>query len=115
VAVDAEGVVRLWNAHSEDLWGVYEGEALGTHLLALDIGLPLEPLRVPLRRTLTGDGEVGELELEATNRRGRPVRVRVAYRPLTGTAETPAGAILLVEEVDGAGRDGDGANPARAG
>jgi two-component system CheB/CheR fusion protein len=101
VAVNHEGVIQLWNERSADLWGLRQDEAVGNHILALDIGLPVDHLRTPLRRTLAGEEQSGKLEVDAVNRRGRDIRIRVAYRPLAGPAETVAGAVLLVEELDG--------------
>jgi two-component system CheB/CheR fusion protein len=111
IAVNEEGVVRLWNDRSEDLWGLRAGEAVGQHLLGLDIGLPVEQLRAPLRRALAGDADGTEVELDATNRRGRPVRLRVGLRPLHGPAQAVTGSVVLMEEL-GRASGGDGADSA---
>jgi two-component system CheB/CheR fusion protein len=100
VALDAGGRVRLWNARSEDLWGLREDEVVEQHLLGLDIGLPVERLKGPLHAALGGEDGV-EVELDALNRRGRPMPVRVTVRPLRGAADEVDGAILLVEERGG--------------
>ena len=52
--VDSDMKILAWNAKAEDLWGVRADEALGRHLLNLDIGLPLDGLRQPLRKQLDG-------------------------------------------------------------
>src|SRR5262245_62643373 len=46
-----------------------------SHLLNLDIGIPVQRLRDPIRRVLGGSqGE--EIELDGHDRRGKPVHVR---------------------------------------
>jgi hypothetical protein len=94
-------------SEAEDLWGVRREEALGRHLLALDIGLPLEQLTPVLREVLAdgsrpdGDGAAGpatpQLQLTALNRRGRSVDVRVSTTPLVWDGATVAGAIVVVD------------------
>jgi hypothetical protein len=44
--------VVSWNAKAADRWGVRGDEAQGKHLMNLDIGLPVEQLRNPIRRYL---------------------------------------------------------------
>jgi two-component system CheB/CheR fusion protein len=104
VVVDTDVRVLVWNDRSTDLWGLREDEAVGRHLFGLDIGLPLDQLRQPVRASLAGpqdgaDGVPTELELDATNRRGRPIRCRVTLSRLTDLANRARGVILLMEEV----------------
>ncbi len=97
--VDPDLRVRMWNARAEDLWGLRAGEVIGQHFLNLDIGLPIERLR-PILRGALGDDAVGaELEVDAVNRRGRPVSVRVACTPLgkRDGGRPPDGAIIVME------------------
>src|SRR3954454_7792744 len=63
--VSVEGGVTVWNAESEDLWGLRRDEAVGRHLLTLDIGLPTDPLAEPMRDALSPEGARTELELDA--------------------------------------------------
>jgi two-component system, chemotaxis family, CheB/CheR fusion protein len=100
LVVDHEQRVLVWNRQAEDLWGFRRDEAVGRHLLGLDIGLPLERLKPLLRDVLNGeqDGEVKELMLPALNRRGRSLEVRVTATPLRRDAGAVAGAIIVVEE-----------------
>lgn len=93
--LDPQGHVRVWNYHAEDLWGLRNEEVEGQHFLGLDMGLPVDRLRTPIRAAITGDSERREVELEAVNRRGKKVDVRVSVMPL-GSASTPSGAILLM-------------------
>src|SRR3954454_3674567 len=95
--LDSRQRVQVWNRHSEELWGLRSDEAVDQHFLSLDIGLPSERLAPDLRAVL-GSGERRNQRIEAVNRRGRPVRVRIAFAPLQNRpdAEQPDGAILLV-------------------
>jgi two-component system CheB/CheR fusion protein len=93
--VDRELRVKMWNRRAEDLWGLRTEEVTGQHFLNLDIGLPLELLRPLLRGAL--NAEAGEAEVDAVNRRGRPVRVRVVCTPLSGQDVGSDGAIIVME------------------
>jgi two-component system CheB/CheR fusion protein len=107
LVVDREQRVLAWNRQAEDLWGVRREEALGRHLMSLDIGLPLEQLTPVLREVLAGrdgsgtDGASGpplpQLHLTSLNRRGRSVHVRVSTTPLVQDGATVTGAIVLVD------------------
>jgi two-component system CheB/CheR fusion protein len=101
--VDPELRVLVWNRKAEDLWGVRADEAEGSHFLNLDIGLPVDRLRQPIRAALAdGDGAVGEVVLSAVNRRGKNVTCRVVCAPLVGrNAGEPHGVIVIMEEVGG--------------
>ena len=95
--VDRDLRVRVWNREAENLWGLRSGEAVQQHLLNLDIGLPVDRIRPLVRQALGGDAEGEEVQLEAVNRRGRPVTVRVACSPLAGLGGEAAGAIIVME------------------
>ena len=84
---------------AEDLWGPRAGEVIGQHFLNLDIGLPIERLRPMLRDALGAGGASAEVSVDAVNRRGRPVVVRVACTPLQSmNGEVAAdGAIIVME------------------
>jgi two-component system CheB/CheR fusion protein len=72
--------------------------------LNLDIGLPVDQLKGPIRACLAGDNgkEFIEVVLEATNRRGKPMRVKVTCTQLANpNGGDPQGVILLMEETDG--------------
>jgi two-component system CheB/CheR fusion protein len=105
--VDRDLKVLGWNRHAEDLWGLRSDEVNGQHLLNLDIGLPLDKLRPVLRGSLGGDGHQ-TLQLDAINRRGRPVKVRVTCSPLAGAADEIRGVIIHMEPVS----EGDGSGNA---
>jgi two-component system CheB/CheR fusion protein len=97
VVLDQELRVTAWNEGAYELWGLRGEEVQGQHFMNLDIGLPIERLRTPLRTILsTGDGGVSPALLEATNRRGRRFTCRVTVTPLNG-ADRVHGLILLME------------------
>jgi two-component system, chemotaxis family, CheB/CheR fusion protein len=102
--IDRAQVVRIWNRNAEDLWGLRADEAEGSHVLSLDIGLPVERLKQPIRDCLAGSKPRSDVSVEATNRRGRPIRVHVSCLPLTVPADdTITGAVILMEpHLDGA-------------
>jgi two-component system CheB/CheR fusion protein len=97
VVVDRALRIVAWSRQTTDLWGLRDDEVEGEHLFNLDIGIPVQRLRDPIRDVLSGS-EVDDLELEGHDRRGKPVSVRIAFAPLQNRpgAEEPDGAILLV-------------------
>jgi two-component system CheB/CheR fusion protein len=101
--VDSELRIRSWNRRAEDLWGMRSADVIGEHFLNLDIGLPFEQLRPLLRAASRPDGGPGEITLEAVNRRGRTITVRVAFTPLHNGLQRPStgGAIVVMESDDG--------------
>jgi two-component system, chemotaxis family, CheB/CheR fusion protein len=100
--VDRDLHVRKWSRRAEDLWGLRSDEVVQKNFLNLDMGLPVERLRAPIRSCLAGESEFIDLTLDATNRRGRPIQVRVTCTPLTAApAEDSRGVILVMEEMDG--------------
>lgn len=95
--VDAEQHVQLWTPVAEDLWGLRADEAVGRHLMSLDIGLPVDALRAPLRRCLAGEAEAQTLEVAATNRRGKTITCGVRCLGLNVGGPAVTGAIILME------------------
>ncbi|WP_027931944.1 CheR family methyltransferase [Amycolatopsis thermoflava] len=101
VVVDQQMRVVAWNAGAEDLWGLRSEEAEGEHLLNLDIGLPVAELRPVVRPALADASFTEQVVLEAVNRRGRSVTVRIACGALRNRRGESAGAILVMETLDG--------------
>lgn len=97
--LDRNQRVQIWNGKARELWGVTPEEAEDEHLLSLDIGLPLDKLRVQIRDTLTGKSAREEVVLDATNRRGKPFQCRVTFLPLGGSDGdgATAGVIMMME------------------
>jgi two-component system CheB/CheR fusion protein len=100
VVVDTEMRVLAWNRAAEDLWGLRQDEAVGQHLLNLDIGLPVSELQPTLRTTLQDIDFEATRDLVAVNRRGRKITLRLHCAPLRTQAGTIQGGILLMEPQD---------------
>ena len=99
IVVDPDQTVRVYNQHSQEMWGLRPEEAEGEHILNLDIGLPLEQLRQPVRDVLSGLSERAELEVPATDRRGRPLTAKVTVLPLVLPSDGVTGAIVVTERL----------------
>ena len=85
--VDHDLKVIAWNARAAELWGVRTEETLGQYLPGLDIGLPVEQLREPLETQLASRAaEPRVVEVDAVNRRGQPVRLRITMTPIHDSA-----------------------------
>jgi len=100
VVVDRELRITAWNDAARELWGLRSSEVHGQHLLNLDIGLPVDKLRSPIRAVLAGD-DGKELSLDAVNRRGKTIRVSTRFAPLTSNGSDVRGAIVMMETSDG--------------
>jgi two-component system, chemotaxis family, CheB/CheR fusion protein len=98
VVVDPDLRVIAWNNRAEDLWGLRADEVRNRHILNLDIGLPVEQLRMPIRASLAGERNTS-LVLDATNRRGRSIRCKISSTPLASGDGDTHGVILLMEEL----------------
>jgi len=98
VVLDHELDIRVWNRKAEDLWGLRSDEVIGTAFQNLDIGLPVEQLKVAVRACAEGRSDHEEIILSAVNRRGRKIRCRVNVTPFLGVDRSVRGAVLLMEE-----------------
>jgi two-component system, chemotaxis family, CheB/CheR fusion protein len=96
LVTDGTQRVQVWNNHAEELWGVRSHEALGQHVLSLDIGLPLDDLKQPLRAALTGEPQYRSV-VAARDRRGRVFGCRVTALPLELPGGRTGGVIVLME------------------
>jgi two-component system, chemotaxis family, CheB/CheR fusion protein len=96
VVLDRDETVQVWNANSEDLWGLRSDEVEGKPLASLDMGFPVDRLKEPLRRMFADDGAL-EVTLPATTRRGKQVQSRVRMQPLRQSSGGTYGALLLME------------------
>lgn len=107
VVLNEELEVEAWNRGARELWGLASDETVGRHFLNLDIGLPVEQLRNPIRAALNQeDGNPDHVQLAAVNRRGRQVDVLVSLMPLRGSGGNNHGVIVMMQATDGAGADG---------
>jgi two-component system, chemotaxis family, CheB/CheR fusion protein len=98
VVIDGSFNISIWNYMLEDLWGLRTDEVLGKSLSSLDIGLPLEQLRSPIRDSISGKKQFQEMILDATNRRGRQIKCYLAITPLLGM--DIQGAVLMMADVE---------------
>jgi two-component system, chemotaxis family, CheB/CheR fusion protein len=102
VMLDRDLRIQKWNRRAEDLWGLRPEEVQSRNFLNLDIGLPVDQLRGPIRACLASDSQFIEVVLDATNRRGKPMQVKVTCTQLANPhGGDPQGVILLMEETDG--------------
>jgi two-component system CheB/CheR fusion protein len=93
--------IELWNDVAADMWGLRQDEVKGKHLLGLEIGLPVQQLRLPLIALRREPDQVSERTVQATNRRGRAINVRVIMASVGGKeAEAAHGVILLMQEAE---------------
>jgi two-component system CheB/CheR fusion protein len=112
IVLDQSMRVVVWNVGAEELWGLRREEVEGEHLLNLDIGLPVAELRPIVRPALTDPAYSTELRLEAVNRRGRHLTMRVVCTALRGRGDVSTGAILVMEAVEpDTDRDGAEVDP----
>jgi two-component system CheB/CheR fusion protein len=96
VVLNAQMTVRAWNRRAEDLWGLRSDEVVGSHFLNIDIGLPVDQLRAPIRAALNGSSDGNEEVIKAVTRRGRSVDCTVQITPL-GDGDKIFGAILVMD------------------
>lgn len=100
VVLDSNLTVRLWTRQAEELWGLRADETVGQHFLQLDSGLPTEQLTVLVHEVASGAAERRELLIDAINRRGRPIRLRIVVTMLSEAGERPDGALVIMEAID---------------
>jgi two-component system, chemotaxis family, CheB/CheR fusion protein len=98
--IDTEMRVLAWNRGAENLWGLRQDEASGQHLLNLDIGLPMAEVQPILRRALVDADLDLTVRLEAVNRRGRHIELRVRCAGLRSASGTVQGCILIMEPLE---------------
>jgi two-component system CheB/CheR fusion protein len=100
VMLDRELQIHKWNQRAEDMWGLRAEEVHQRNFLNLDIGLPVEQLKGPVRACLSQEAEFLEVTLDSTNRRGKRITVKVTCTQLSGPAGgEPTGVILVMEEI----------------
>jgi two-component system, chemotaxis family, CheB/CheR fusion protein len=103
VMLDRDLQIHKWNHRAEDMWGLRAEEVLHRNFLNLDIGLPVEQLKIPIKACLAQETEFLELTLEGTNRRGKRITVKVTCTQVTQSGGgDPTGVILVMEEVPSA-------------
>lgn len=104
IIVDREFNVIRWNQDAEELWGVRSDEVENKSLLSLDIGLPVDQLREPIRKCFQGEENHQIITVDAINRLGKSIQCRVTLQSLKGVEEEEIhGTIILMEEVENQG------------
>jgi two-component system CheB/CheR fusion protein len=98
IALDRDLRVTAWNAASTEYWGLRADEVMNRHFFSLDIGLPGESLHAPIRVCLSGESALETLSIDATNRRGRPMRCEIRCLPLRHDDEEVCGVLLIIED-----------------
>jgi two-component system, chemotaxis family, CheB/CheR fusion protein len=98
LVIDSSFNISIWNYMVEDLWGLRTDEVIGKSIFSLDIGLPVEQLRSPIRDSLSGKKQFQEMILDATNRRGRQIKCYLAITPLLGIEMQ--GAVLIMVDIE---------------
>jgi two-component system CheB/CheR fusion protein len=98
VVVDIDLRVYVWGPGAEDLWGLRADEATGRPFAELDIGLPVADITPLLEQTLAGRPTRIETAIEAMNRRGRPVRMRLECLVLRDEEGNHRGVIMVMNE-----------------
>ncbi|MDJ0576780.1 MAG: CheR family methyltransferase [Xenococcaceae cyanobacterium MO_234.B1] len=99
VVIDNQFNILSWNEEANNMWGMGFEEVQGQSLFSLDIGLPVEKLREPIRNCLAGNRDLQEMLVEAINRRGRTIECRLSFNPLIGSKKERQGVIILMEEL----------------
>jgi two-component system CheB/CheR fusion protein len=98
VVIDRSFNILIWNHLLEDLWGLRTEEVINKSLFSLDIGLPVEKLRSPIRDFLFGKKQFQEMILDAINRRGKPIRCYIAITPLMD--REIEGVVLMMVDIE---------------
>jgi len=101
IVLDGDLQVELWNDVAADLWGLRADEVQRKHFFGLDIGLPVEQLKQPLAALLREGDQHFRAEVNAINRRGRRVRLRVECVSVAG-GDHGKGIIMLMQEISSA-------------
>jgi two-component system, chemotaxis family, CheB/CheR fusion protein len=101
VVLDREFNILMWNERASDLWSLPADDVRGRSFLGLDIGLPVEKLRAPVRSLLNGESPQRDIIMNAMTRSGRSIQCRIVCSPLMGLEHEIEGVILLMEEYHG--------------
>jgi two-component system CheB/CheR fusion protein len=90
--------IQYWNSRAVNFWGFSAEEVEGYFFFDLDIGLPVEQLREPVRACQNGVSDYQQIILDAVNRRGKAFRCRIICTPLI-VYNQQEGIILLMEDL----------------
>jgi PAS domain S-box-containing protein len=98
VVTDPTGIIWLWNAAAEDLYGWAEAEVLGRNVV--DILAPLDDLDENLRQfDAVAAGQLASGDRLVVGRQGDPIRIYSVARPLVDPPGTVRAIIGASEDV----------------
>jgi two-component system CheB/CheR fusion protein len=98
IVIDTSFNILIWNHAVEDMWGLRQEEVINKSWFSLDIGLPVEQLRVPIRDILSSKKKFQEILINGTNRRGKQIRCYIAFSPLIGN--NIEGIIMMMTDTE---------------
>jgi two-component system CheB/CheR fusion protein len=104
VVVDADYRVQLWNGAAERLTGLRSFEAEGRPLLDLEIDVPAEQVRTALQSVVVAGEVPTPVDVELTDRFGRPQRRRLTATPLVRGQGGVHGAVLTLADTSSVAR-----------
>ena len=99
VVTDADLHVQVWNYTAEDLWGLRASEVEGKVLTKLDVGLPFDSVAGTLQKIAQGREHSQDIMLDAVNRRGKSIKVRLSCNRLATGIEDGRGLLILMEVI----------------
>jgi two-component system, chemotaxis family, CheB/CheR fusion protein len=98
IVVDTDFRVIAWSEAAAELWGLRPDEVQGEHVISLDIGIPVDRLRDPIREALAGE-PVEDVTLSGHNRRGQALECRTSFAALRSLDGSVRGAILVMSAI----------------
>ncbi len=98
IVIDKANKILVWNHKAEDLWGLRIDEVIGSDLLALDIGLPIDRLKEFLNEFSKDESILKKITVDAVNRRGKKIQCDITLTPLIGHLKDREGLVILMDE-----------------
>ena len=98
VVVDTDYRVQLWNGAAERLTGLRSFEAEGRPLLDLDVHIPADKVIAALRSVVVAGEVPSPVDVDLTDRFGRPQRRRLTATPLLRAQGGVHGAVLTLAD-----------------
>jgi PAS domain S-box-containing protein len=97
IALDPEGIVKMWNSAAERIYGWSAEEVLGQPLPTVPLD-KLEEMRSNHRRALTGT-DFKAFETERLRKDGTQINVSISTAPLRDAQGQLTGVVALVEDI----------------
>ena len=98
IVIDTSFNILIWNHAVEDMWGLRQEEVINKSWFSLDIGLPVEQLRVSIRDILSSKKKFQEILINGTNRRGKQIQCYIAFSPLI--SDNIEGIIMMMTDIE---------------